>query len=117
MMRTVRLELARSHDFPEGSDKCGYEFHIPLTAEGKLDREGLHEHRDEATFHRFWGGDDDERGHVRHGHRGWVLAFGRNGGGDETIFKGDQHRFVTGEYVSIEEHDGRTRTFRVVSVN
>jgi hypothetical protein len=32
------------------------------------------------------------------------------------IFKGDQHRFVTGEYVSITERDGVTRTFRVAAV-
>lgn len=116
MMRTVRLELARCHDFPEGSDKHGYEFRVPLTGAGKLDREGLHRHHEEATFHRFWGGDED-RGHIRHGHRGWILAFAQDGDADETLFKGDQHRFVPGEYVSIEERDGQTRTFRVASVH
>jgi len=116
MMRTVRLEMARSHEFPEGSDKHGYEFHVPLTDAGKLDRDAIAKHRDQATFWRFWGG-DDERGRVRHGHRGWLLAFARGTGEDEVIFKGDQHRFAPGEYVSIEERDGQTRTFRVVSVH
>lgn len=116
MMRIVRLELARCHEFPEGSSTHGYEFHVPLTAAGKLDRVGLHRHREEATFRRFWGA-DEEQGHIRHGHRGWVLAFGGNGEADETLFKGDQHRFAPGEYVSIEERDGQTRTFRVAGMH
>ena len=35
---------------------------------------------------------------------------------DEPIFKFDRHSFVPGEYVSITEHDGVTRPFRVISV-
>src|SRR5579872_1405375 len=96
MMRTVRLELARCDDFPEGSWKHGYELHVPLTAEGRLDHKAMPENRDEVTFHRFWDG-EDERGHIRHGHSGWVLSFGQGRAEDETIFKGDQHRFAVGE--------------------
>ena len=116
MMRTVRLELARCHDFPEGSKKHGYELHVPLTWGGRLDHKAIPEDRDEVTFHRFWDG-ENEWGRIRHGHRGWALSFGRGQDEEEMIFKGDQHRFVTGEYVSIEERDGQTRTFRVVSVH
>jgi hypothetical protein len=116
MMRTVRLELARCHEFPDGSKKHGYELRVPLTWGGRLDPKAMPENRDEVTFQRFWGG-DNERGHIRHGHRGWVLSFGMAGPGDETIFKGDQHHFVIGEYVSIEERDGETRTFRVADVH
>ena len=36
--------------------------------------------------------------------------------GDEPGFKFDRHRFVPGEYVSLKEHDGTMRTFRVVAV-
>jgi hypothetical protein len=116
MMRTVRLELARCHDFPKGSKNHGYELRVPLTWGGRLDAKAIPENRDEVTFHRFWGG-EDALGHVRHGQRGWVLSFGPGGEADELIFRGDQHRFTTGEYVSIEERDGQTRTFRVTSVH
>ena len=34
----------------------------------------------------------------------------------KSIFKGDQHRFAEGEYISIKERDGITRVFRVASV-
>ena len=35
---------------------------------------------------------------------------------DETGYRFASHAFKPGEYVSIKEHDGALRTFRVVSV-
>ena len=32
-------------------------------------------------------------------------------------YRFDQHVFKPGEYVSIKEHDGETRTFKVVAVD
>ena len=36
--------------------------------------------------------------------------------GEEPIFRFNRHSFVEGEYVSITEHDGVQRTFRVTEV-
>lgn len=115
MIRHVRLEMARGHEFPEGSSDHGYELSLPLTADGRLDRETWLKHRDSVDFRRFWGG-EDERGQLKHGRRGWTLAFAPGTDDDEVIFKGDEHRFADGEYVSIKERDGVTRTFRVAAV-
>jgi hypothetical protein len=115
MIRHVRLELARCHEFPEGSADHGYDMSLPLTPEGRLDRETWLEHRENVGFRRFWGG-EDERGQLRHARRGWTLAFAPGNDDDEVIFKGDEHRFAKGEYVSIKERDGVIRTFRVVTV-
>src|SRR4051794_33395322 len=115
MIRQVRLELARCHDFPEGSKEHGYELFLPLTAQGRLDRDSWHDNRANVAFQRFWGG-AVERGHLKHGRRGWALAFDPGSDDDELIFKGDEHRFGEGEYVSIKERDGNIRTFRVESV-
>ena len=38
-LKTVRLELARTKEFPDGNARCGYEFIAPLTADGHLDAE------------------------------------------------------------------------------
>jgi len=115
MIRQVRLELARCHEFPDGSSDHGYELALPLMAGGRLDRETWLAHRDSVGFRRFWGG-DEERGEIKHARRGWSLAFASGTDDDEIIFKGDEHRFAEGEYVSIKERDGVTRTFRVVTV-
>lgn len=116
MLRQVRLELARCPEFPEGSSSHGYDLALPLAADGQLDRDGFQKNRDAARVHRFWGV-EEEAGMLRHGRRGWFLAFGTGDAeADEVIFKGDKHRFAEGEYISIAERDGVTRTFRVVSV-
>ncbi len=115
MMRTIRLELARCLEFPEGSPAHGYELHAPLTAAGKLDRDAWQKLRKRCDFRRFWG-EDEERGEIRHRHNGWALSFSRGEGEDEAIFRADDHRFAAGEYLSIKERDGVTRTFRIASV-
>ncbi len=114
MMRTVRLELARCHEFPEGSAEHGYELHLPIRPDGKIDRDAWPRYRYSSDFRRFWGA-EEERGRLKHGPSGWRLSF-TGGDADEVIFRGDDHRFATGEYVSITERDGITRTFKVASV-
>jgi len=115
MIRQVRLELARCHDFPEGSRDHGYELSLPLTRDGHLDREDWRKHRENAGFRRFWAA-EEERGQLRHGRHGWLLTFGPGTDAEEVIFRGDEHRFAAGEYISIKERDGVTRVFRVASV-
>ena len=115
MIRKVRLEVARCHEFPEGSNAHGYELYLPLTSDGRLDRDLWLKHRQECSFRRFWG-DEEETGQLKHGRNGWSLALP----GDDTeeaIFRGDEHRFAPGEYLSIRERDGVTRTFHVISVH
>ena len=116
MLRQVRLEVARGHEFPDGSVEHGYEMTLPLTPDGHLDREAFLHHRNQVGFRRFWG-HAEERGHLIHGRRGWGLSFQAGDTSDEVIFKGDMHRFAVGEYISIAERDGVTRTFRVVSLH
>ncbi len=115
MLRKVRLEAARGHEFPEGSATHGYELALPLSQDATLDRDFWQRHRWECGFRRFWG-DEEVRGHLAHGRQGWQLVFDDGSGEAEVIVKADAHRFIGGEYVSIKERDGVTRTFRIASV-
>lgn len=115
MLRKARLELARCHEFPEGSTAHGYELTLPLKKDGSLDSAFWQQHRREATFRRFWG-DEEAIGHLAHGRQGWSLAFDDGSGEAEVIFKAEAHRFLGGEYVSIKERDGVTRTFRIATL-
>ena len=72
-LRRVRLELARSAEFPEGSAQRGYEFVAPLSDDGHLDAAEWRTQRDACTVHRFWLG-ADEYGRLVH-HRGGRSAF------------------------------------------
>ncbi|NQW11004.1 MAG: hypothetical protein HQ481_14135 [Alphaproteobacteria bacterium] len=116
-VRTIRLELARNPDFPLGSNTRGYEFKAPLTGDGTLDHEAWPGVRADCTVRRFWEGEDDELGRLIHRGSRWQFHYdGVDAEEDEPIFKFDRHRFVEGEYVSITEHDGEQRTFRVARV-
>ncbi|HEX4568901.1 MAG TPA: hypothetical protein VH184_00640, partial [Dongiaceae bacterium] len=58
MIRRVRLEMARCHEFPEASEDHGYELSLPLGPKGYLDHDHWMRQRKEAVFHRFWGGEE-----------------------------------------------------------
>ena len=113
----IRMELARTPDAPEGARDCGYELIAPLDLDGHLDAEAWQAHRSECSVRRFWSGFEDEHGHLIHlrDHR-WAFSYAPGEDDDEPIWRLDSHRFVEGEYVSVTEHNGVTRPFRIVRV-
>ena len=113
-MRAVRLELARCREFPDGSRTHGYALTLPLDPQGRLTPSNWSRQRHSASFTRFWG-EDSESGRLVHGRHGWGLAFDDDSE-VEPIFRSVEHRFAEGEYISITERDGMTRTFRVAAV-
>jgi hypothetical protein len=113
----IRLELARDHDFPEGSRMRGYEFTAPLDAEDRIDHEAWKTNRDQCRVLRFWEGNDDEVGHlIRKPGGSWAFHYDLLGDpdDDESGYRFGNHVFRPGEYVSIKEHDDVMRTFKVV---
>jgi len=118
MLRKVRLELARTKEFPEGNPACGYELVVPLDAKGVLDAEEWRHHKKACTVRRFWQHADDETGTLVHTrHRTWAFSYAPGESDDEPLFHLETHHLVQGEYVSVKEHDGVTRPFRIVQVS
>jgi hypothetical protein len=116
-LKTIRLELARTKENPEGRSDTGYEFSAPLTADGHLDAAAWKSHRADCKVRRFFPGEKIEQGALLHlGPDRWVFSYEKGAADDEPAFRFDRHLFKPGEYVSITEHDGITRTFKVVSV-
>lgn len=117
-LKRIRLELARDHDFPNGSRERGYEFVAPLNDDGLLNAADWKKQRERCRVKRFWPGEPSELGHLVH-KPGGAWAFDYNPDtttDDETGFKLSSHKFLPGEYVSFKEHDGKLRTFRVAAV-
>ncbi|MBS0222411.1 MAG: hypothetical protein JSR91_16910 [Proteobacteria bacterium] len=115
-LKKIRLELARTPDFPDGSSECGYELTAPLTRSGKLDPKQWMQDKDKCAVRRFWKEAEDEHGRLTH-HRGGTWAFSyKPEDEDEPIFRFDKHKFAPGEYVSVTERDGIARPFRVIEV-
>ena len=118
-LKKIRLTLGRDEDFPEGSDRHGYEFVAPLDSEGHIDADAWRHERERCRVRRFWAGEADELGHLVHTRgRSWAFHYDLLGDDDvdESGYKFDSHLFRAGEYVSIREQDGRMRTFRVATV-
>jgi hypothetical protein len=117
-LKRVRLNLARTKEFPDGSDRHGYRFTAPLDAAGRLDPEGWKKHRDLCRVVRFWAGEEEDIGHLVHRPGGsWGFRYDIDGDeGDESGYRLGSHVFVPGEYVSVRDEDGDMNTFRVVTV-
>lgn len=113
----IRLELARSPEFPNGSGAHGYSFVAPLTNQGQLDANEWRDHKKACTVHRFWRGEDSQDGHLVHLGASWRFHYdGEDIDEDEPLYKLDRHTIKAGEYLSITEHDDVLRTFRVTQV-
>lgn len=115
-LKRIRLELARSHNRPQGSTRHGYEFTAPLKADGHIDEQQFGAVKDACSVHRFWEGEDDEEGVLIRTHKGWAFSYAPGDEDDEAAFRFASHAFKQGEYLSVKGHDGRDHNFRVVSV-
>jgi hypothetical protein len=115
----IRLELARDHDFPDGSRDRGYEVTAPLADDGRISEGHWETDRARCRVRRFWSGEADGVGHlIRKPGGSWAFHYDLLGDpdDDETGYRFGNHRFVPGEYVSIKEHDEVLRTFKVMMV-
>lgn len=116
-LKRIRLELARTSDFPNGSSDHGYEFIAPLDAKGHLDSASWPRVKAACTVRRFWSRSPDEHGMlIQRRNSSWAFSYEPGEDDDEPIFRFDKHVFRQGEYVSVTEHDGVTRPFKVVDV-
>ena len=116
MLYEIKLELARTADHPVGDSGHGYQFVAPLDGDNRLDPENWRTNRTKCTVRRYAPHEDDEHGHLVHTQgRQWAFHYDldEEPDDDESGFKFSTHVFKEGEYVSITEHDGMTRPFRV----
>ncbi len=122
VLKHIRLQLARSKDFPDGSARRGYDLVAPLDEDGHIDTELWRKHREDCRVRRFWEGDVDIVGHLVHKpggveHARWTFEYGRGAAtDDEAGYRFGLHTFRPGEYVSIRDEDGELHTFVVKMV-
>jgi hypothetical protein len=122
LLKRVRLELARSKEFPMGSATRGYEFVAPLDAAGHIDPRLWQKYREHCGVRRFWNDEDEQVGRLVHKpggaeHARWVFDYDTSTTeDDEAGYRFGAHAFSPGEYVSIRGDEGEQHTFRVVTV-
>jgi hypothetical protein len=111
----VRLELARTPDFPEGSASRAYMLRVPLDAAGIIDAAALAKRPAMATVRRFWPSEADEAGYLVRNEKGWVFSYAIGDADDENVYRLEGHPLRPGNYVTITEPDGTRVPFRVAS--
>jgi hypothetical protein len=116
-LKHIRIELARDKNYPEGDPRHSYDFIAPVSADGYLEAKEFAANRAVCTVRRNAPGEEEEHGHLIHTGQDWRFDYDSEGADDdEPLFKLDRHCLVIGEYISVREWDGQTRTFKVVQV-
>ena len=114
--KSIRLELARTRDFPDGSASRAYLLRLPLDESGLIDEQALRSSPALATVHRFWPNERDRSGYVVRTPKGWAMSYEPGEQDDETVFHLETHPLRLGEYVTLTEPDGTRLPFRVASL-
>jgi hypothetical protein len=113
--KTIRLELASTPEYPDGSATRSYLVRLPLDESGSVDAAALIARPGQATVRRFWPCEPDRSGLVEPGPDGWVLRC--NGRRNEPRISTLEARpFRLGEDLTIAEADGTRLPFRVASI-
>lgn len=111
--KTIRLELARTSDFPSGSVSRAYLLRVPLDEDGGIDEQALDLGLARATVRRFWPSQPDRSGHLVRENGSWSFRCNGDAGGSAKL--GEQP-FRLGSEVTVTEADGSSLPFRVASI-
>jgi hypothetical protein len=115
-LMTIRLELGRTREFPQGDARHGYEFVAPLDPDGHLDPVTWKRQKDCCLVQSFRPGSELRRGKLRHVGQGWRFDYVAGIEDDEPLFKLERHVIAPGLYLTVKEEDGEERPFKIVSV-
>lgn len=114
--KCIRLELARTREFPQGSASRAYLLRLPLDDDGLIDEFEIRARPALATVRRFWPNQADMSGYVIRTPAGWAFSYAPGEEDDEQVFHLETHPFRAGEYVTLTEPDGSRLPFRVASL-
>lgn len=114
--KSIRLELARTPEFPNGSASRAYLLRLPLDEEGLIDEAVLKRSPARATVRRHWPNEPDLSGYVIRAGGGWAFSYRPGEDDDEQVFHLENHPIRIGEYLTLTEPDGERLPFRVTSL-
>jgi hypothetical protein len=113
--KTIRLELARTAEFPEGSAAHAYVLRLPIDDNGYIERTAMKHPAESPVVHRLWPDEPDRSGVIINQRAGWAFSYEEGDADDEGIFHLQDHPIKLGEYLTITEADGDRLPFKVVS--
>lgn len=112
----VRLSLARTPQFPQGSTLHGYELVLPLGDGGLIDLQAFEQAPARATVQRLAPGEAVQRGAILYRDGRFAFSYEPGDADDEDVFHLENHALRQGEYLTLTEPDGDVLPYRVESV-
>ncbi len=115
MWQLIRLDLARSESYPEGShDHCCL-LRLPLDAGGMIDITAIEASPEQATVLRSAPDAPERTGHIGRRDGQWVFSYAPGSDEDEQLFHLETHALLPGNYLTITDSSGEAACFQVVS--
>lgn len=114
--KAIRLELARTREFPAGSVSRAYLLRLPLRADGMVDERAVKAEPARATVRRFWPSEPDMIGYIVPDGSGWKFSYEPGEADAEALLHLESHPLRLGAYVTVTEPGGRRLPFRIASL-
>ncbi|MDZ7588119.1 MAG: hypothetical protein U5J78_02765 [Parasphingorhabdus sp.] len=112
--KTIRLDLARTAEYPSGSAAHAYVLRLPLGDDDRICAEALAHPDESPRVRRLWPNEPDKNGVVIPKGDGWAFSYEPGDEDDEYLFHLENRPIRVGEYLTITEADGEKLPFRVV---
>ncbi len=85
--KIIRLELARTPEFPFGSASRSYIVRLPIYEDGMVDEDAVKLHPSMATVRRFWSNEPDQQGYIIRSGDVWAFSHKLGDSDDERLFR------------------------------
>ena len=112
----IRLELAGTSDFPEGSAGRAYLLRLPLDEGGRIDAAALACEPGQAIVRRFWPNEPDLTGRVVKTDRGFMFRYENGAASKAGTLSIDRDPIRLGARVTVTDSDGQRLPFRVAGL-
>lgn len=113
--KSIRLELGRTHDFPNGSASRAYLMRLPLAPDGTIDEQAVIHMPEQATVRRMWPSQPDLSGHLVRQGTNWAFLAGRSGAKRTIYSELDSRPISEGAMLTLREN-GQELPFRVAKL-
>lgn len=110
--RFIRLELARTPEFPSGSVSRAYLMRLPVGDDDLIDRSAFEQNPSRASVRRYWSTDADQRGSIVEQGADWTMQFD----GRRRLLKMNGTPLRLGQHVTVVEPDGTVLPFQIASI-
>lgn len=113
----VRIILARTPQFPQGSASHAYELIVPLDEDNRIDQAAFNAFPARASVQHVVPNQPAKRGAILLRNGRYAFSYAPGDADDETIYHLENHPLGIGDYVTITEPGDEAKPYRVESVS